>query len=170
MSETVTSPDEVPEPFPSESEAARRHSVSRPKSAVGTVSEHHAYRNEETERWRIETLRENPAIVENPRLGRLPDGLDVPEMCGSTRWKSTRCTSEFILDLCLNPSVPKPPLEYSPLRRFSPSEVGHAIACYRSLEMAVDLLEGVDQLNGRRPRRGTHSGSNGAREPFRCHR
>lgn len=55
---------------------------------------------------------------------------------------------ELILDLCLNSSVPLPPMEYSPLRRFSPSEMGHAMACYRSLGMAVDLLEGVEQERG----------------------
>ena len=143
VEETVTSPDEVPEPFPSEQkqpDVIVFHQVGSRYSF-----EHHAYRNEETERWRIETLRENPAIVENPRLGRLPDGLDVPEDVRFDSVEEHPVHPEFILDLCLNPSVPKPPLEYSPLRRFSPSEVGHAIACYRSLEMAVDLLEGVDQ-------------------------
>ena len=67
VEETVTAPDEVPDPFPSE--------VKEPDviifHQVGSRYrfEHHGYWNEETERWRMKTLRENPAIVKNPRLG-----------------------------------------------------------------------------------------------------
>ena len=143
VEETVTSPDEVPDPFPSE--------VKEPDviifHQIGSRYrfEHHGYWNEETERWRIETLRENPAIVKNPRLGRLPDELDVPEDVRFDSLVEHPLHPEFVLDLCLNPSIPKPPQEYSPLKRFSPSEVGHVMACHRSLGMAVDLLKGVDQ-------------------------
>ena len=106
---------------------------------------HEAYREEETERWRIKTLRENPAIVESPRLGRLPEGLDVPEDVRFDSLNEHPVHPGFVLDLCLNPSVPKRPLEYAGLRNFRPSEVGHALACCQSLGMAVELLDGVER-------------------------
>ena len=143
VEEAVTSPDEMQDPFPSEQ---KQPDVIVFHQIGGQFRfQHHAYRNEETNRLRIETMRENPAIVENPRMGRLPDGLNVPEDLRFDSLEKHPVHPEFILDLCLNPSIPRPPQEYSALRRFSPSEVGHAIACYRSLGMAVDLLEGADQ-------------------------
>ena len=143
VEETVTSPDEVPDQFPSEEKQPDVIVFHQIGSRYRFV--HHAYRNQETERWRFETLRENPAIVQNPRLGRLPDGLNVPEDVRFDSLEEHPVDPELVLDLCLNPSIPKPPLKYSPLSRLSRSEVGHAMACYRSLGMAVDLLEGVDQ-------------------------
>ena len=143
VEETVTSPDEVPEPFQSEQKQPDIIIFHQVGSRFRFV--HHAYRSEETERWHIEILRENPAIVDDPRLGRPPAGLEVPEDVRFELVEDHPVHPEFILNLCLNPSVPKPPLEYLPLRRFSPPDVGHAMACYRSLGMAVDQLEGVEQ-------------------------
>ncbi len=143
LEETVTSPDEVPDPFPSEVKEPDVIVFHQFGSRYRFV--HNGYWNQETERWRIETLRENPEIVKNPRLGRLPDELGVPENVRFDSLVEHPLHPEFVLDLCLNPSIPKPPLEYSPLKRFSPSEVGHVMACHQSLGMAVDLLKGVDQ-------------------------
>ena len=87
-------------------------------------------------------------LGEGSRLGRLPDGLVVPDDVRFDQVQAPPMHPELILDLCLNSSVPLPPMEYSPLRRFRPSEMGHAMACYRSLGMAVDLLEGVELERG----------------------
>ena len=143
VEETVTSPEELPALFASEQKQPDIIIFHQ----VGTRCsfQHHAYRNEETARWRIETLRENPAIVQNPRLGRLPERLEVPTDVRFDPADPPPLHPELILDMCLNPSVPRPPMEYSPLKRFSGSEVGHAMACFRSLRMAVHLIEGVEQ-------------------------
>ena len=50
-----------------------------------------------------------------------------------------------MLDLCLNPSVPRPPWRYEGLARCSRVEVEHALACWRSLGRAVDMLDGEDR-------------------------
>ncbi len=77
VEETVTSPEEVPEPFPEE--------VKQPDIIVfervgGQVRfAHTVHREEETERCRIETLATNPAIVDDPSAGRLPQALEVPQ-------------------------------------------------------------------------------------------
>ena len=96
-------------------------------------------------RWRIETLRENPKIVEKPRLGRPPSGLEVPDDLRLNVVDARPADPGFILDLCLNPSVPRPPVEYLPLRRLSGPEIGHAMGTYWSLTMALSLLDGADQ-------------------------
>ena len=143
VEETVTSPEEVPEPFPSEQ---KRPDVIIFHQVGSRYSfQHHAYWNEETVRWRIETLRENPAIVENPRLGKPPAGLEVPDDLRLNVVDAPPADPEFILDLCLNPRVPWPPVEYPPLKRFSASEVGHAMASYWSLAMAVSRVDGAEQ-------------------------
>ena len=51
----------------------------------------------------------------------------------------------LVLEFCLNPSVPKPPIPYRGLSRCSPTEVAHVLACGESLRMAVDLLDGVER-------------------------
>lgn len=143
VEEIVTSPDEVPKPFPKEErqpDVIIFHQVGNHCRYI-----HHAYRTEETERWKIKTLRENSAIVENPCLGRLPDGLTVPEAMRLDVPKEDPAHPGFILNLCLNPSEPRPPKAYSPLARFSAPEVAHTMACYRSLGMAVDLLKDQEQ-------------------------
>lgn len=143
VEEIVTSPDEVPEPFQKEEQQPDVIIFHQVGSHCRYI--HHAYRTEKTERWRIETLRENSAIVKNPCLGRLPDGLTVPEAMRLDVPKEYPAHPGFILDLCLNPSEPRPPKAYSPLARLSASEVAHAMACYRSLGMAVDLLKDQEQ-------------------------
>ena len=146
VEEMVTSPEEVPGPFPSEEkqpDVVIFHQVgSRYRFR------HLAYRDEETTRWRIETLRENPAIVEEPRLGRPPPELEVPEELRFDVVDGPPVPPEFILDLCLNPSVPRPPGEYPRLKRLSGPELGHAMGSYWSLTMALGLLNEADQERG----------------------
>ena len=70
IEETVTSPEEVPKPFPSNEQ--RRPDVIM-FHQVGTKFRfvHEAYRDEETQHWRVETLRQNPALAEGPPIGTL---------------------------------------------------------------------------------------------------
>ena len=143
VEETVTSPEEVPEPFPSEQQ---RPDVIIFHQVGGQYRfQHQAYRDEETMRWRIKTLRENPEIVEKPRLARPPSRLEVPNDLRLNVVDAPPADPEFILDLCLNPSVPRPPVEYLPLRRLSGPEIGHAMGSYWSLTMVLSLLDGADQ-------------------------
>ena len=143
VEEVVTSPEEVPVPFPTEQkqpDVIIFHQIGNRYSF-----RHHAYRDEETTRWRIETLQENPAIVEKPRLGTQPPGLGVPEDLRFDVVDGPPVPPEFILDLCLNPSLPRPPGEYPRLKRLSGPELGHAMGSYWSLTMALGLLSRVDQ-------------------------
>ena len=143
VEEMVTSPEEVTAPFPSEQkqpDVVIFHQIGSHYSL-----RHNAYRDEETTRWRIETLRENPAIVERPRLGKPPPELEVPEDLRFDVVDGPPVPPEFILDLCLNPSMPRPPGKYPRLKWLSGPELGHAIGSYWSLTMALGLLDGVDQ-------------------------
>ena len=77
IEEVVTSPDEVPKPFPSDEE--RRPDVII-FHQVGTKFRfvYEAYRDEETQHWCVETLRHNPALAEGPPIGTPPTGLAIP--------------------------------------------------------------------------------------------
>ena len=143
VEEMVTSPEEVPAPFPSEQkqpDVVIFHQV-----GDRYRFQHRAYRDEETARWRIETLRENPTIVEKPRLDQPPPELEVPEDLRFDVVDGPLVPAEFILNLCLNPSFPRPPGEYPRLKRLSGPELGHAMGSYWSLTMALGLLAGADQ-------------------------
>ena len=143
VEETVTSPDEVPEPFPEE--------VKQPDIIVfervgGHVRfAHTVYREEDVERWRIETLATNPVIVDDPGATGLPQALEVPpeHRLGAPDQRPT--DPRVVLELSLNPSVPRPPGRYEGLARCTPPEVEHVLACWRSLGAAVDMLDGEDR-------------------------
>ena len=144
VEETVTSPEEVPEPFPSGEE--------RPPDVivfhqVGTRFRfiHRAYRDEETKHWRVETLPGNPTVADGPANGDWPVGLVVPPGLRYKTLDEHPVDPRFVLEFCLNPSVPKPPIPYGGLSRYSPIEIAHVLACGESLWMAVDLLDGVER-------------------------
>ena len=141
VEETVTSPEEVPEPFPVEEkqpDVIVFHQVGERYRFV-----HNAYRDEETRRWRIETLRENPAIVTD--AGSFPEALEIPPEVRFDSVEERPVHPGFVLELCLSPSAPRPPLEHQGLRRCSRAEVDHVQACGQSLGRAVELLDGVER-------------------------
>ena len=142
VEETVTSPEEVPEPFPSNEE--RRPDVIV-FHQVGTRFRfiHQAYRDEETKHWRVETLPGNPTVANGSASGDQPVGLVVPPGLRYKTLDEHPVDPRFVLEFCLNPSVPKPPIPYGGLSRCSPIEIAHVLACGESLWMAVDLLDGV---------------------------
>ena len=143
VEETVTSPEEVPEPFPEE---VKQPDIIVFEQVAGQVRfAHEVYREEETERWRIEPLRTNPAIVDDPGPGGLPQALEIPPEERFEALDEPPTDPRFVLELCLNPSVPRPPRRYEGLARCSRAEVEHALACWRSLGAAVDLLDGEDR-------------------------
>ena len=144
VEETVTSPEEVPEPFPSGKE--RRPDVIVFQQ-VGTTLQfiHTAYRDEETKHWRVERLPGNPAVVDGPASGDRPSGLVIPPELRYETLNEHPVDPRFVLDFCLNPSMPKPPIPYGGLSWCSPMEIAHVLACGESLWMAVDLLDGVEQ-------------------------
>ena len=144
VEETVTSPEEVPEPFPSSEERWPDVIVFQ---QVGTRFQfiHEAYRDEETQHWRVETLRRNPALADGPSIGARPVGLVVPPDLRYETLDEHPADPRLVLEFCLNPSVPKPPIPYAGLSRCSPLETAHVLACGESLWMAVDLLDGVER-------------------------
>ena len=143
VEETVTSPEEVPEPFPKE---AKQPDIIMFERAGGQLLyAHKVYREEETERWRIKTLRTNPEIVDDPGPGGLPQALEIPPEERFEALDEPPTDPRFVLDLCLNPSVPRPPWRYEGLARCSRVEVEHALACWCSLGRAVDMLDGEDR-------------------------
>ena len=144
VEETVTSPEEVPEPFPSGEERQPDVIVFQ---QVGTRVQfiHKAYRYEETAHWRVETLPGNPAVADGPDSGDRPAGFVVPPGLRYETLDEHPVDPRFVLDFCLNPSVPKPPIPYRGLSQCSPMEIAHVLACGESLWMAVDLLDGVER-------------------------
>ena len=108
VEETVMSPDEVPEQFPVEEKQPDVIVFYQVGARYRFV--HNVYRDEETERWRIETLQEGPAIVTD--AGRLPETLDVPPEVRFDSAEERPVHPGFVLDLCLNPSVPRPPADH----------------------------------------------------------
>ena len=143
VEETVTSPEEVPEPFPEE---VKQPDIILFERVGGHVRfAHHVYRDEETERMRIETLRTNPAIVGDLGQGGLPQALEVLPQDRFEGLDEPPTDPRFVLELCLNPSVPRPPGRYEGLARCSRAEVEHALACWSTLGTAVDLLDGEDR-------------------------
>ncbi len=143
VEETVTSPEEIPEPFPEEAKQPDIIVFERAGGQVRFV--HEVYREEETERLRIKTLRMNPAIVDDPGLGGLPQALQVPPEDRFEALDEPPTDPRLVLELCVNPSVPRPPGRYEGLARCSRAEVEHALGCWRSLGAAVDLLDGEDR-------------------------
>ena len=144
VEETVTSPEEVPEPFPSGEE--RRPDVIVFQQ-VGTRFRftHEAYRDEETQHWRVETLARNPELADGPVVGAQPVGLVIPPELQCETLDEHPIDPRYVLELCMNPSVPKPPIPYGGLSRCSPTELAHVVACGQSLWMAVELLDGVER-------------------------
>ena len=143
VEETVTSPEEVPEPFP---EKAKQPNIIMFERVGGQVRfTHRVYREEEIQRLRIETLRTNPAIVDDPAPGSLPQALEVPPEDRLVALDELPTDPRFVLELFFNPSIPRPPGRYDGLVRCSRAEVEHALASWRSLGAAVDLLDGEDR-------------------------
>ena len=143
IEETVTSPEKVPEPFPEE---VRQPDIIVFELVGGQLRfGHTVYREDETERWRIEEISMNPAVTDDSGLGELPKALEVPPEDRFKALDQPPTDPRFVLELCLNPSVPRPPGRYEGLTRCSRDEVEHALACWRSLGRAVDMLDGEDR-------------------------
>ena len=143
VEETVASPEEVPEPFPEEPKQPDIIVFERVGKQIRFG--HAIHREEETTRWRIETLATNRVMVDDPGPGSLPRALDVPQEDQFEALHQPPTDPRFVLELCLNPSVPRPPRPYEGLPRCSPAEVEHALGCWRSLGAAVDMLDGEDR-------------------------
>ena len=144
IEETVTSPEEVSEPFPAEEKRSPDvilvHQVGAKFRFI-----HEAYRDEETESWRVETLRRNPALASGAEIGARPIGLAIPAERRYETLDEHPVDPRIILEMCLNPSEPKPPIRYAGLSRCGTEELEHVLACGQSLRMAVDLLGGREQ-------------------------
>ncbi len=128
VEEIVTSPEEVPEPFPS-GEERRPDVIVFHQVGTGFRFIHRAYRDEETKHWRVETLPENSTVADGPANGDRPVGLVVPPGLRYKTLDEHPVDPRFVLELCLNPSVPKPPIPYGGLSRCSPTEIAHVLAC-----------------------------------------
>ena len=105
VEEVVTSPEEVPEPFPSDEEQRPDVIILH---QIGTQIRfvHEAYRDEETEHWRVETLRQKPALAEGPPIGTPPTGLVIPPALRYDTVDENPIDPRLVLELCLNPSQP----------------------------------------------------------------
>ena len=142
VEETVTSPEEVPEPFPEE---VKQPDIIMFERTGGQVRfAHSVYRDEETERMRIETLRTNPAIIDDPDPGALPEALEVPPEDRLRTSNESPTDPRLVLELCLNPSVPRSPGRDG-FARCSRVEMEHVFGCRRSLGAAVDILDREDR-------------------------
>ena len=143
VEEEVTSPEELPDPF-------REEKVKQPDVIVfqqcGTKFHyvHTASWQEETQRWRVKTLRQKD-VDEGAIGGIVPKPLEVPAELEYEPLEENPVDPRLILDLCLNPSIPRPPTPYPRFNQFSESGLEHVLACGQTLMMAVDLLDGFEQ-------------------------
>ena len=87
----------------------------------------------------------NPAVAEDPSVEGRPPELSIPSELRYDTLSEHPVDPRLILDLCLNPSVPKPPIPYAGSSQCSPTEIQHVLACGESLRMALDLLNELDQ-------------------------
>lgn len=143
VEERVTSPEEVPEPFPSAE--GRRDVIIVHQIGTRLRIIHRAYRDHETEEWRVETLSQHPAPAEGPPIGIPPTGPVIPPSLRYDTLAEHPIDPRFVLELCLNPSEPKPPMPYDGLSRCTAADVAHVLACGQSLRIAVELLEGEER-------------------------
>ena len=158
VEETVTSPEEVPEPFPEE---VKQPDIIVFEQVAGQVRfAHDVYREEETERLRIETLRTNPAIVDDPGPGGLPQALEIPPEERFEALDEPPTDPRFVLDLCLNPSVPRPPWHYEGLAAVQPGRGGARVG--------VLALLGRGGGHVRRGGSGTGGGGGVVRRQIHC--
>ncbi len=145
IEETVTSPDEIPTPFPAQEES--RPDVILFEQCGGRIRcRYHAFREEETRRWRIERVNEN--IVAGPAGRVRPKRLSLSPGVRYHSSEGRPANPRLALQLCFDPSAPRQPVPYPRLERCSRHEIGHVLACGHSLGMAVDCLDSVDQERG----------------------
>ena len=139
LEETVTSPEDVPEPFTKE---AKQPDIIVFERIAGQIRfTYHVYREEEPRRMRIETVRTNPAINDDSGLRNQPKALEVPPEEQLEALEEAPTDPRGVLELCLNPSVPMPPKHYDNLTRYNRTEWEHALACSRSLNIAVNKVD-----------------------------
>ena len=144
IEETATSPDELPQPFPIQED--KQPDVIIFHQYGGRFQfVHEAYRDEETASLRIETVRVNEMSTGGLTSRDRPRALSLPQDVMYETLGEHPTDPRIILELCLNPSVPKHPISYEWFDRCNRSEIEHALACGRSLGIAVDLLNGVEQ-------------------------
>lgn len=139
VEETTVSPDEIKDPNPSDEQPRPDviivHQVGRKFRLV-----HNAYRNELINHWRIETQNVDPIIVEDFNPSDPIDELKIPTDLMLESETETPIHPGFILDLCLNPSIPRPPREYKNLERCGQFEIKHILACGEALNSAIEQV------------------------------
>ena len=139
--ETVTSPDELPEPFPNSED--RRPDVVVIQEWEGRLRlVHHASREDTTMRWRVETVQVEAA---KGALSQAQPSLAVPPSLRYGRLDRHPMDPRVALEMLLNPSVSKPPIPYGGRDLLNEAEIGHVLACGESVRTAVDLLAGEDR-------------------------
>ena len=143
VEETVTSPEEIPEPFPEDFKPPEIILFEQVGTQVRFV--HTVHREEELQRMRIETLRTNPAIVQDPAPDSLPHHLEVEPVDRWDELDELPADPRMVLELRFNPALPRPPWRHEAVGRCNRVDVQHALACTRSLAAAVDLLDGEDR-------------------------
>ena len=143
VEEEVTSPEELPDPF-------REEKTKHPDVIVFQQFGrrfhyvHTAYWQEETQRWSVKILQQKD-VDEGAIDGLTPEPLKVPDELRHATLEENPVDPRLILDMCLNPSVPRPPLPHPRIAQFNESDLEYLLACGQSLTMAVDLLDGFEQ-------------------------
>ena len=101
---------------------------------------HTAYRDEERNHWRIETKPMNRSIIQDSSLREPAKELEVPPELRLESRVQPPVHPGYVLNLCLNPSVPRPPQNYEGLERSNRSEIEHVLASGRALGSAVEQV------------------------------
>lgn len=142
--QTVKSPIEIPDPFPKQEES-HPDVILYQLSGRSIHYTYNAYRDVETKHWRIETVQGNSVTGDESAERVRPESFKLPSSVLLEPLEEHPVDPRLILNMCLNPSIPKPPIPYEGFSRFNKSEIYHALACSWSLGMAVNLLKGTEQ-------------------------
>ena len=135
VDETVTSPEEIPEPFPPDEQP----DVIVVDQVAGQARYiHRAY--EETTHWRIESMLAESALVENDGANAFARMLEVPPELRLAAQQVPPVDPGHIIELFRNPSVPKPPRRDEGLDRLDRADLAHVLACQRALGGAVEQV------------------------------
>ena len=139
VEETVVSPEEVREPFPNEEEKTPDVIIFH---QYGTSVQyiHEAFRDVETERWRVETVRRRDLDGNAVTDVEWPEHLSVPSELAYEGREALPWAPELILEYCLDPSRPRALGNYDGAKDWTVEEFGHVLACRRSLKIAVELV------------------------------
>ena len=144
VEETVVSPEKLRKPFPDDKEKTPDVIIFH---QYGTRARYiyEAFRNVETERWRVEMVRSMELDGGEPVDLEWPEHLSVPPKIAYEARTVLPWDPELIIEYCLDPSRPRALGMHDAATDWTTEEIGHVLACHRSLGIAVELVPELER-------------------------